>query len=120
MAESKSSKGVAQKLLPYTTILLIAAGLYVAWTFYSRWRDNRAAEEAVASKKAAQNKKVVDQVFGSGEVKPLNFSVSQTHLRRGETTNLCYGVANAVSVTIEPHVEDIRPTYSYCLQIQPK
>lgn len=120
MAESKSSKGVAQKLLPYTTILLIAAGLYVAWTFYSRWRDNRAAEEAVAAKKAAQNKKVVDQVFGSGEVKLLNFSVSQTHLRRGETTNLCYGVANAVSVTIEPHVEDIRPTYSYCLQIQPK
>ena len=75
MAESKSSKGVAQKLLPYTTILLIAAGLYVAWTFYSRWRDNRAAEEAVAAKKAAQNKKVVDQVFGSGEVKLLNFSI---------------------------------------------
>jgi hypothetical protein len=120
MDEGKRSTGAAQKLLPYTTILLIVAALYVGWVFFSRWRDNRNAEEAAAAKKAAQNKKVVDQVFGSGAVKLLNFSVSQTRLRPGDTTNLCYGVANAVSVTIEPHVEDIRPTYNYCLQIQPK
>ncbi len=79
-----------------------------------------AAEEAVAAKKAAQNKRVVDQVFGSGNVKLLEFSVSQLHLRRGESTNLCYGVSNAVSVTIEPHIEDTRPTYHYCLQVEPK
>jgi len=120
MAEDRPSTGVARKLLPYTTVLLILAAVYVGWIFFSRWRDNKAAEEAVAAKKAAQNKRVVDQVFGSGSVKLLSFSVSQTRLHRGETTNLCYGVSNAVSVTIEPHVEDIKPTYNRCLQIEPK
>jgi hypothetical protein len=120
MAEERPSMGAARKLLPYTSVLLILAGLYVGWVFFSRWRDNKAAEEAVAAKKAAQNKKVVDQVFGSGSVKLLSFSVSQTRLHRGETTNLCYGVANAVSVAIDPHIENIKPTYNRCLQIQPK
>jgi len=120
MADGGNVTGIAQKILPYTTIALIIAVLYVAWVFYSRRRDQRAAEEALAAKKAAQNQKVVDTYFGSGDVKLLQFSVGPIHLRRGDKANMCYGVSNAVSITIEPHVEDTKPSYNHCFQIAPR
>jgi hypothetical protein len=116
----KSSKSLAATLLPYTTILLIVVALYVAWIFYSRWRDKKEAQERAEAAQVAQQKKVVDQVFGSGQVKLLNFSISPIRLRRGESAHLCYGVSNAVSVSIEPHVEDTKPSYNHCLDISPK
>lgn len=120
MAIGNSRSNFVAKLLPYTTVLLIIMMAYVGWVFYSRWHDARKAEEDAAAKKAEQNKKVVDQVFGSGQVKLLNFSVSRARLHPGETTQMCYGVSNAVSVTIEPHVEDTKPSFNHCFAIAPK
>lgn len=118
-AEREKTRGI-ERILPYTTVLLILAMLYAGWTFYSRWRDRKDAEERAAAQKAEQNKKIVDQVFGSGEIKLLNFSISPIRLRRGETARMCYGVSNAVSVTISPHVEDTKPSYNHCLDIAPR
>jgi hypothetical protein len=117
---AQNGKGIAASILPYTTILLFIVAAYVGWTFYSRWQDTKAANARVAEAKAEQNKKVVDQVFGSGEVKLLNFSVSPVRLRRGEVSHVCYGVSNAESVTIEPHVEDTKPSYNHCFDIKPE
>ena len=97
---------------------MIVAG-YVGWIFYSRRQDAKAAIEKAEQQKAEQNKKVVDQVFGSGQVKLLTFSISPIRLRRGESAHMCYGVSNAVSVTIEPHVEDTKPSYNHCFDITP-
>jgi hypothetical protein len=115
-----NKKSFAATLLPYTTVLLIIVAGYVAWTFYSRRQSAKEAEERVAAEKAAQNKKIVDQVFGSGEVKLLNFSIAPIRVKRGETAHVCYGVSNAVSVTIEPHVEDTKPSYHHCFDIEPQ
>lgn len=115
-----NKKGFSATLLPYTTVLLIIVAGYVAWIFYSRHQSAKEAEERVAAEKAAQNKKIVDQVFGSGEVKLLNFSISPIRLKSGETAHVCYGVSNAVSVTIEPHVEDTKPSYHHCFDIEPR
>jgi hypothetical protein len=120
MAAERGKTRILERILPYTTVLLILAILYAGWTFYSRWRDAKNAEEQAAAKKAEENKKIVDQVFGSGEIKLLNFSISPIRLRRGETARMCYGVSNAVSVTISPHVEDTRPSYNHCLDIAPR
>jgi hypothetical protein len=120
MAAEKRPRNFASTLLPYTTVLLLIIAIYVGWTFYSRWRDAKAAREAIAAAKAERNQQVVNQIFGSGDVKLLNFSISPVHLRRGEPTNMCYGVSNAVSVVIEPHVEDTKPSYNHCFQISPK
>jgi hypothetical protein len=120
MAAVGKKTRIAGRILPYTTVLLILAMLYAGWTFYSRWRDAKDAEQQAAAKKAEENKKVVDQVFGSGEIKLLNFSISPIRLKRGETARMCYGVSNAVSITIEPHVEDTRPSYNHCLDIAPR
>lgn len=99
--------------------MLIVVAMYVGWIFYSRWRDRKEAQERADAAQQAQQKKVVDQVFGSGQVKLLNFSISPIRLRRGESAHLCYGVSNAVSVTIDPHVEDTKPTYHHCFDISP-
>jgi hypothetical protein len=120
MAAEKKTRSFVSTLLPYTTVVLLIVAIYVGWTFYSRWRDAKSAREAAAAEKAAHNKQVVDQIFGSGQVKLLNFSISQIHLRKGDTTQMCYGVSNAVSVVIEPHVEDTKPSYNHCFEIAPK
>jgi len=119
MADHNSGRNFASKLLPYTTVLLLIVAGYVGWIFYSRKQDAKAAIEKAEQQKAEQNKKVVDQVFGSGQVKLLNFSISPIRLRRGESAHMCYGVSNAVSVTIEPHVEDTKPSYNHCFDIIP-
>ncbi len=120
MDGQRRSKSFAVTLLPYTSILLIIVALYVSWVFYSRWRDRKEAEQRADAAQQAQQKKVVDQVFGSGQVKLLNFSISPIRLRQGESAHLCYGVSNAVSVAIEPHVEDTKPSYNHCFDISPK
>ncbi len=119
MAEQNDSKGLAA-ILPYTTVLLIVAAVYVGYTFYARKRDAKTAEEQAAAKEAAQNQKIVDQYGGASSLKLLNFSISPIRLHRGDSAHLCYGVSNAVSVTIEPHVEDTKPSYNHCLDISPQ
>lgn len=109
-----------RKVIPFTSVAMIIVALYVGWTFYSRSASNREAEEAASEKERQRAKKVTDTIYGSGEVRILNFSVDQRVVPRGKTANMCYGVSNATSVTLEPHVEDTKPSVSHCLQISPR
>lgn len=106
-------------ILPYTTVAMILAALYVAWTFYSRYQENRSAEQAIQQKKTEAEKRVVDQIYGSGEVSFTTFGVDSGVLKRGESTELCYGVVNAKNVKIEPSVGETKPSYQHCLEIRP-
>jgi hypothetical protein len=108
-------------ILPYTTILLVIAILYVAWTFYSRYRDNQQAIKAAAEKKAQQQQDVNSRIFGSGEVKINQFYADTGLLTRGQTTQICYGVVNASTVKIDPSVgEALKPSWGHCAEIAPK
>lgn len=109
-----------RKIFPYTTVALIVAALYVGWTFYSRHESNRRAQEELNAKKADARKDVVDQYFGSGEVRFPTFHADSAVLKPGESAHLCYGVVNAVSVKLDPPVEDIKPSYRHCIEIAPK
>src|SRR4051794_23213334 len=101
---SNRPKSPLAVLLPYTTVGVLLAALYVAWTFYSRHESTRKAEEAAQMEKERARKRVVDQVYGSGEVRFSIFSAGSAAVRRGERTQLCYGVVNANTVKIEPSV----------------
>jgi len=109
-----------RRILPYTTVLLILAALYVAWTFYSRHESDRRAQAGIEAKKEEARKRVVDQIYGSGGVKFFTFGADSALLHRGETTQLCYGVVNATAVKIDPSVGEIKPSYRHCLEIAPK
>ena len=108
-----------RKMMPVTSAILLLVLLYVGWIFYSRRRDMRDAE-ARAEAAEAQNAKYTVDKYGGGRVKILAFSLSSGAIHRGQSVQLCYGVANAKTVKIEPPVGETWPSMSRCLDVTPK
>jgi hypothetical protein len=100
------------------TLSLALAALYVGWTFFSRWNQNRAIEQAAEAERAKADAKIVE-MYGSGSLKILNFYTTAGAIQRGGKTLLCYGVSNASAVKIEPGVEPIKPSLSRCVEVAP-
>ena len=115
----RPSGSVLRRILPFTTIGVVIAALYVAWTFYSRHESDRRAQAALDAKQEEQRQRTVREVFGSGEIKFSSFAAGSGLLKRGEHTELCYGVVNAKAVKLDPPVEPIQPLYHHCLTIAP-
>jgi hypothetical protein len=111
--------GWMRKMLPFTSIGVLIAILYVAWTFYSRRASEEAATKAAQAKEQEQRQRTVDAVFGNGEVQFSLFSADKGLLSPGEHTQLCYGVVNAKSVKLDPPIAEIAPKYRSCLEIAP-
>lgn len=100
-------------------IVMVVLSIYTSLVFYSRREENRQLLEQAAEKKREADAESVE-MMGGNEFKILNFYVIPGHILLGETTNLCYGVANAKSVTIEPKLKNIYPAYSNCVRIAPR
>lgn len=109
-----------KKVLAYTWMAVLIAAAYVAWIFYARHEREKAAEAALAKQKQEEAERVNNLIFGSGELQFTEFHADAETLRRGETTELCYGVVNAVRVELDPPIEQAKPTYRHCLEIAPK
>ena len=107
-------------LLPVTTVALIIAILYVAWTFYSRYEANRKAEADAHNRAAERNRHDVQQLLGSGDLSIRTLTIDKASIRTGETAQLCYSVAAATAVKIDPPVADLKPSYLHCLEIAPR
>jgi hypothetical protein len=121
--EHEPSPGVDSRLkrfLPYTTVALIIAILYVGYTFYSRHEADVQAQAQIDAKQEAARKQTVQAVFGDGEIRFTSFSINTRSLRSGQTAQLCFGVVNATSVKMDPPVEKLKPTYQHCFDISPK
>ena len=99
-------------------MLVAVIVIYAGATVLLRWRGNKAIDEAAALKRAESDRKIVEQL-GGGEMKVLLFYASPPALTRGEKGLLCYGVANAKAVRIEPNVEEIKPAISRCVEVKP-
>jgi hypothetical protein len=106
-----------RRLLPYTTATFVLALLYLAWTLYSNWSRNRSAEQAAEAAKARADAEIVRKY--AGDLKILSFYTTAGTIRRGEKTLLCYGVASAAKVRIEPGVEPVKPSLSRCVEVSP-
>jgi hypothetical protein len=118
--EPEKRKAPLQTILRYTWVAVIVVALYVAWIFYSRHEREKAAESALEKQRREQAQRTNETIFGSGEIRFLTFSADSGVLRPGETTQLCYGVVNAVRVEIDPPIEQGKPTYHHCVEISPK
>ena len=117
---AKSPDSVLKKILPFTTVAMIIAALYVAYTFYSRHQSDVEAQQAAAAKQREQQQRTVKTVFGSGEILFNNFSADAGVLKAGAHTQLCYGVENATQVVLDPPVAPVKPAYRNCIEIAPK
>jgi len=106
----------------YSWAALVLAALVVGWILFSRWQENRSlerrAKEERAQKQQEQDRAALEQ-FGGKELAIQNFYATPGVVRRGETVQLCYGVANAKTVTLEPQSNPVWPSYSRCVAVIP-
>jgi hypothetical protein len=106
----------------YSWAALGIAALVVGWILFSRWYENRGiekrAKEERTQKQQEQDRIALEQLGGK-ELAIQNFYASPGEIRPGETVQLCYGVANAKSVTLEPQPNPVWPSYSRCVDVTP-
>jgi len=108
-----------RRLLPFTTLAVAIAFLYVAWTFYSRWQEGRELRRKAAEQQLEDARRTIE-AYGNGRVKIMSFSGS-TAVNRGQKAQLCYGVSNAKTVTIDPRPDDeVWPSLARCVEVSPK
>jgi len=106
----------------YTSAALAIVVLVVGWILVSRWLENRAIEnrekEERTQKQQEQDRITLEQLGGK-ELAIQNFYATPGVVHRGESVQICYGVANAKTVTLEPQPNPVWPSYSRCVDVKP-
>lgn len=106
-----------RKLLPYTSAGAVVAMLYTGWTFYSRSEENKRMEAAAAARKLESDQIALNRI--GSDLKITQFYAPPA-IHAGEKALICYGVANAAKVRIEPPIEALTPSLSRCIQTSPR
>lgn len=116
------SKSLFKNPTLYSSAVLAIVVLVVGWIFLSRWTENRSiekrAKEERTQKQQEQDRVTLEQMGGK-ELAIQNFYASPGMIRRGETVQICYGVANAKTVKLEPQSNPVWPSYSRCVDVTP-
>lgn len=95
----------------FVWIVVVAAVICAAWLFVKRQGFAAGSTGSPVKQSAAK---------GAEEgVKILEFYPREAVLTEGDKTVLCYGVTNAKSVRIDPHVEGVSPSLTRCVEVRP-
>lgn len=109
--------------LVYSGILLVFFAFYIAFIFLSRYESNREFEQRDAEQKAEKrredDRRTVEQLGGS-ELAIRSLYMSPPVIHRGEKAQLCYDVANAKTVTLDPPEGEVWPSHFRCVALSPK
>jgi hypothetical protein len=106
-----------KKLRRLSWVVVALAVVYSAWIVWSRRSADRQWEEKQAARDAA---KYANPLPAASEgPKVLLFYASPPAVARGDRTLICYGVANAASVRLEPAIEEIKPSFNRCIETRP-
>jgi hypothetical protein len=115
-------KSVFRNPLLYSSAVVVIVALVVGWILFSRWQENRdierRAKEEQTQKQREQDRVALEQLGGK-ELAIQAFYAIPAVAHRGETVQLCYSVANAKSVTLEPQSNPVWPSYSRCVDVTP-
>jgi hypothetical protein len=115
-------KSVLKNPLVYTSLAILVVAIYVVWVLLSRHIANRTYEERIraqqADKQRQSDQKAIEQLGGSELAIQMLYATPE--IRRGETAQVCYGVANAKSVTLEPQENPVWPSHNLCVDVRPK
>jgi hypothetical protein len=118
--DSEQRPSGLRKFLPYTTVGVVLAAIYCGYVFFSRWSENRDAQEKFRQEQIADARKTIE-AYGNGMPKIMNFTISPSVVNRGDTVSICYGVSNSKTVTIEPKPdESLWPSLARCVAASPK
>jgi len=116
------AKTLFKNPLLYSSLLVGTALLVVLWIFYSRWQENRSIERRTreeASRKQRKNDRIALQQLGGKELAIQSFYASPGAIHKGESLQLCYGIANAKVVKLEPQPNAVWPSYARCVNVSP-
>jgi hypothetical protein len=108
--------------LLYSSLLVGIVLLVVAWILFARWQENlsierRSREEK--SRKQLKSDRIALEQLGGRELAIQSFYASPGAIHRGESVQLCYGVANAKTVKLEPQPNAVWPSYARCVSVSP-
>jgi hypothetical protein len=120
--ENPRPKTLFKNPLLYSSLLVVIALFVVPWILYSRWQENRSIERRTreeASRKQLENDRIALEQLGGKELAIQNFYASPGAIHKGETVQLCYGVANAKVVKLEPQPNEVWPSYARCVSVSP-
>jgi hypothetical protein len=123
MPPEPQTNSVLKNPLLYSTLALAIVALVVGWILFSRWQENkridRQSAQAKSEKQRENDRTALDQ-FGGKQLDIQSFYASPGVVRHGESVQLCYGVANAKTVKLEPQPNPVWPSYSRCVEVAPK
>ena len=120
--QNPGAKPAYKNPILYSSLVLLAVFLYVVWIFFSRWQESRELQRRARDEKSqqqlARDREAIEQ-FGGKELTIQSFYASTGEIHRGEKLQLCYGVANAKTVKLEPQDNPVWPSYSRCVEVSP-
>jgi hypothetical protein len=115
-------KSVFRNPLLYSSVVLLLGAFSVAWILFSRWEQTREyenrAKEQKTRRQQEQDRLTLEQMGGK-ELAIQNFYASSGLIRHGQSVQLCYGVANATTVKLEPQPNAVWPSYARCIDVTP-
>ena len=120
---SSSRKSPLKNPFLYSSLVILGVLLYVSYILYARYESNREYERQTKERQAEQRREedrlAVEQLGGS-ELAIRGLYVSPSTIHPGESAQLCYDVANAKTVTLDPPAGEVWPSHSRCLNISPR
>ena len=97
--------------------VVVLAAAYSAWIVWTRRAADSDWEQRQAARDAAKYASPLPPASAGPKI--LMFYASPPAVSRGDRTLICYGVANAASVRIEPAIDEIKPSFNRCLETRP-
>jgi hypothetical protein len=109
--------------LLYSSLVILGVLLYVSYVLYARHESSKEYERQTRERQAEQRREedrlAVEQLGGS-ELAIRGLYVSPRVIHPGESAQLCYDVANAKTVSLDPPAGEVWPSHSRCLNISPR
>src|SRR5262249_36353167 len=121
--DSVATRSAFKDPLFYSSLAVLIVAAVVAWILFSRWLDNRQIEARTVQERVQRQKENDDvalQQFGGKELAIQSFYAMPGMVSRGQSVQLCYGVANAKNVKLEPQDNPVWPSYNRCVDVTPK
>jgi len=114
-------KSALKSWLVYSPLLIVIVAAYMGWVLYSRHIESRRYEQRIrdqqAQKQREHDQKAIEQLGGSELAIQMLYATPE--VRRGETAQVCFGVANAKVVTLEPQTDPVWPSHNLCVDVKP-
>lgn len=122
--EPERKPNLSRRMRHITSIAVVIAAIYAASVLLYRWSQNReyqAKRKAEAAEAQRSEDESSIEAMGGAQFAILNFYASPGEVRPGEDVQMCYGVAHAKRVKIEPDIgRGTWPSASRCVEIEPK